>query len=80
MSGLKKHSVRRKHKLHFEFDFSCPTLTRFIIVVLVRNFATVFFLTELEMLKAGKCDNEHLPSKNHEITELDKSLSIYGVD
>jgi hypothetical protein len=38
------------------------------------------FLTEFEMLKAKKCDNEHLPSKNHEIMELDKSLSVCGVD
>jgi hypothetical protein len=25
-------------------------------------------------------DNEHLPSKNHEITELNKFLSLCGVD
>jgi hypothetical protein len=24
--------------------------------------------------------SEHLPSKNHEITELNKSLSVCGVD
>jgi hypothetical protein len=52
----------------------------FIVVVLVWNFAIVFFLIELEVLKVEKCGNEHLPSNNDEIIELNKSLSVCGVD
>jgi hypothetical protein len=79
MSGLKKYFVHRKHKLPFESNFFYPAPTRFIVVMLIWNFAN-FFLTELEVLKAKKCDNEHLPSKNHEIMVLNNSLSVCGVD
>jgi hypothetical protein len=39
-----------------------------------------FSLTKLKVLKMDKSGKEHLPSKNHEIIELDKSLSVCGVD
>jgi hypothetical protein len=37
-------------------------------------------LTKLKVLKMDKSGKEHLPSKNHEIIELDKSLFVCGVD
>ncbi len=78
VSKLEKHFVGRKYKLPSGFYFSYPIPIMFIIVVLLYSFA-IFFFTKLEMFKMDKYRNEHLPSKNHEITKLDKSLSICGV-
>ncbi len=80
LSGSKKYLVRRKHKLPSGRHFSCPAPTRFTILVLVRKYAIVSFpLKKLAMSKIDKCDNERLPSKNQEITEFIKSLSICDV-
>lgn len=43
-----------KHKLPSGSYFSCQALTMFIVVVLVQNFAIIFFLIELEVLKIEK--------------------------
>jgi hypothetical protein len=81
MLRLKKQSVRRKQKLSSRRYFSCLTPTRFMITVLVRNYAIIFFSpTKLKVSKTDKCGREHLPSKNHEVTVLDKSLFVCGVD
>jgi len=36
-----------------------------------------FSPTKLKVSKTDKCGREHLPSKNHKITELNKSLSVF---
>jgi hypothetical protein len=81
VSRLKKQSMCGKHKLSFRRYFSCPAPTKFIIAMLIRSYAIIFFsLTNIRVLKTDKCGKEHLPSKNHEITKLDKSLSVCSVD
>jgi len=40
----------------------------------------LFFFKKLEVFKTHTCGKEHLPSKNHEITELDKSMSMCGME
>jgi hypothetical protein len=39
-----------------------------------------FFFKNLEVCKTETYDKEYLPSKYHEISELDKSLSVCGVE
>jgi hypothetical protein len=52
-----------------------------MIAVLIGSYAIVFFsLTKLKVLKTDKSGKEHLPSKNYDIIELNKSLSVCGVD
>jgi len=39
-----------------------------------------FFFKKLEVFRTNTCGKEHLPSKNHEIIELDKSFSMCDVE
>jgi len=80
VSRLKKQSMHGKHKLSFGRYFSYLALTKFMITMLVRSYAIIFSFTKLEVSNTDKCGKEHLPSKNHEIMELDKSLSVCGKD
>ncbi len=80
MSGLKKHFVRGKYKFPSGFRFSCSSSDQVHNCGVKMESGKFFFFKKLEVFRTDTCGKERLPFKNHEITELDKSLSVCGME
>ncbi len=80
MLGLKKHSMRGKYKFSFEFRFSCASFDQVHNCdIKMESGKFSFLFKKLEVFGTDTCCKEHLPSKNHEMTKLDKSPSVCDV-
>jgi hypothetical protein len=62
-----------------DYAYFVQALTRSTIVALGWSSINSFFFKKLEVFRMDMWGNEHLPSKNHEIIELHKSMSVCSV-
>ncbi len=77
--GTYKECYKGNANRPLDFASLVQALTRFTIVALGWSSIIFFFFKKLEVFKMDMWGNEHLPSKNHEIMELHKSLSVCSV-
>jgi hypothetical protein len=82
MSGFEKHSVCRKCKFPSGFRFSCSSSKHVHNCGVKMESGKFYFIfsKKFEVFRTYTCNKAHLPSKNQEITELDRSLSVCGVE
>ncbi len=83
MLGFEKHFVRRKCKFPSGFRFSYSSFKHVHncgVKMESSNFFYFLFFKKLEVFRTDTCSKAHLLSKNQEITELDRSLSMCGVE
>jgi hypothetical protein len=82
MSKFEKHFVRKKCKFPSGFCFSCSSSKHVHNCGVKIEFGKFFFFffKKFEVFRIDTCGEAHLPSENQEITELDRSLSVCGVE
>jgi hypothetical protein len=83
MSRFEKHFVRKKCKFPSGFCFSYSS-SKYVhncgVKMEFDKFIFFFFFKKHEVFRTDTCSKAHLFSKNQEIIELDRSLSVCGIE